>query len=71
MYYKCIANNCYAIIVTDGNDAHWLNTVKGKVHVTSLCVPMHKPINTLDVDRSTLLFGCDNESLCVVRDLDV
>lgn len=57
----------------NGTDSHWLNTVgaNGKVDVTSLCAAMHKPINSIDVDRSTLLFGCDNEALYTVKNIPV
>ncbi|XP_046427457.1 nucleoporin Nup43 [Neodiprion virginianus] len=57
----------------DSGDTHWLNTIstKGKVNVTSLCATLHKPINTIDVDRSTLLFGCDNEAMYVIKNIAV
>lgn len=50
---------------------HWLNTIgtNGKVNVTSLCAAMHKPINSIDINRSTLLFGCDNEAMYIVRNV--
>lgn len=57
----------------DSTDTHWLNTIgaSGKVNVTSLCSPMHKPINSIDINRSTLLFGCDNEAMYIIRNLTV
>lgn len=59
--------------VSDPTNTHWLNTIgtNGKVNVTSLCSAMHKPINTIDIDRSTLLFGCDNEAIYIVRNISV
>lgn len=30
---------------------------------------MHKPINTIDIDKSTLLFGCDNEAMYIIRNI--
>ncbi|CAG5109365.1 Similar to DHX15: Pre-mRNA-splicing factor ATP-dependent RNA helicase DHX15 (Pongo abelii), partial [Cotesia congregata] len=47
------------------NDSHWLATrgIDAKVNITELCGPLHKPINSFDIDRSTLLFGCDNEAI--------
>ncbi|XP_034952002.1 pre-mRNA-splicing factor ATP-dependent RNA helicase DHX15 isoform X2 [Chelonus insularis] len=46
-------------------DGHWLATrgIDAKVNINELCTPMHKPINSIDIDKSTLLFGCDNEAL--------
>lgn len=57
----------------DSIDTHWLNTIgsSGKVNVTSLCSAMHKPINSIDVNRSTLLFGCDNEAMYIIRNVVV
>ncbi|XP_012283346.1 nucleoporin Nup43 [Orussus abietinus] len=55
----------------DTADKHWLNTVgaNGNVNVTSLCSALHKPINSIDVDRSTLLCGCDNEAMYVIKNI--
>ncbi|XP_043268903.1 nucleoporin Nup43 isoform X2 [Venturia canescens] len=57
----------------DDADTHWLNTVgnNGKVNVSALCGSLHKPINSIDIDRSTLLFGCDNEAMYVIRNICV
>ncbi|XP_011301967.1 nucleoporin Nup43 [Fopius arisanus] len=57
----------------NGGDNHWLTTrgIDGKMNVSALCSPMHKPINSIDIDRSTLLFGCDNEAMYVVRNIAV
>ncbi|KAG7190344.1 hypothetical protein KM043_006457 [Ampulex compressa] len=57
----------------DSADMHWLNTVgtNGKVNVMSLCSAMHKPINSIDINRSTLLFGCDNEAMYIVKNVAI
>lgn len=57
----------------DSTDTHWLNTIgtAGKVNVTSLCSTMHKPINSIDISRSTLLFGCDNEAMYTIRNVAI
>ncbi|OXU27468.1 hypothetical protein TSAR_011206 [Trichomalopsis sarcophagae] len=43
----------------DATDTHWLNTIasKGKLQVNSICTPLHKPVNSIDIDKTTLLFG--------------
>lgn len=62
---------CNIYYPTDSTDTHWLNTISatGKVNVTSLYAAMHKPINSIDIDRSMLLFGCDNEAMYIVRNV--
>lgn len=52
----------------DDTDAHWLNSFGGKGKVT-VCASVHKPINSIDISKSTLLFGCDNEALYTVRNV--
>ncbi|XP_067207554.1 nucleoporin Nup43 [Linepithema humile] len=56
----------------DSTDTHWLKqtiSANGKVNATSLCAAMHKPINSIDINRSTLLFGCDNEAMYIVKNV--
>lgn len=55
-------------IFTDDADSHWLNSFGGKGKVT-VCASVHKPINSIDISKSTLLFGCDNEALYTVRNV--
>ncbi|XP_053977498.1 nucleoporin Nup43 [Hylaeus volcanicus] len=64
-------NSQHSKLSLDPSNTHWLNTIgtNGKVNVTSLCSAMHKPINSIDIDRSTLLFGCDNEAMYIIRDI--
>lgn len=52
-------------------DNHWLTTRgnSNKINISSLCAPLHKPVNSIDIDRSTLLFGCDNEALYVIKNI--
>ncbi|KAK0094826.1 hypothetical protein PV326_009889 [Microctonus aethiopoides] len=58
---------------SDTTDSHWLATrgPNAKVDITQLCTPIHKPINSIDIDRTTLLCGCDNEAMYVVRDVSL
>ncbi|KZC10530.1 PREDICTED: nucleoporin Nup43 [Dufourea novaeangliae] len=55
----------------DPTNTHWLNSIgtNGKVNVMSLCSAMHKPINSIDINRSTLLFGCDNEAMYIIKNI--
>ncbi|KAK2575703.1 hypothetical protein KPH14_012093 [Odynerus spinipes] len=57
----------------DSTDTHWLNTIgtNSNVNVTSLCCVMHKPINSIDIDKTTLLFGCDNEAMYIVKNVAI
>lgn len=57
----------------DSMDSHWLNSIsgKGKVNVNSVCAQLHKPINSIDIDKSTLLFGCDNEAIYLAQDINL
>ncbi|XP_014236487.1 nucleoporin Nup43 [Trichogramma pretiosum] len=57
----------------DTTDTHWLNSINNKanIHVNSLCTPLHKPVNSIDIDRATLIFGGDNEAIYVLRDVSV
>ncbi|KAJ8682998.1 hypothetical protein QAD02_018790 [Eretmocerus hayati] len=66
-------NSQHSKLHLDSTDSHWLNTIgnKGKLHVNSLCSPLHKPINSLDIDKTTMLFGCDNEAIYAIRNLNV
>lgn len=70
MLYLAV-NFAVCFVTLDSTDTHWLNTISanGKVNVTSLCAAMHKPVNSIDIDRSTLLFGGDNEAMYVVRNV--
>ncbi|XP_020283292.1 nucleoporin Nup43 [Pseudomyrmex gracilis] len=56
------------------SDAHWLKqtvSTNAKVTATSLCPVMHKPINSIDINRSLLLFGCDNEAMYIVKNVPI
>ncbi|KAI4482833.1 PREDICTED: nucleoporin Nup43 [Polistes canadensis] len=57
----------------DSTDTHWLNTIgtNSNINVTSLCCVMHKPINSIDIDKSSLLFGCDNEAMYIVKNVAI
>lgn len=61
----------FLFVISDSTDTHWLNTISanGKVNVTSLYAAMHKPINSIDIDKSMLLFGCDNEAMYIIRNV--
>lgn len=68
IFFKLVTNYHFFL---DPTNTHWLNTIgtNGKVNVTSLYSAMHKPINTIDIDKSTLLFGCDNEAMYIIRNI--
>ncbi|XP_066595780.1 nucleoporin Nup43 [Prorops nasuta] len=54
----------------DTTDSHWISMVgTGGKDVTPLCGPLHKPINSIDINRSMLLFGCDNEAIYIVKNI--
>lgn len=61
------------IFIVDSTDTHWLNTIgtNGNISVTSLCCDMHKPINSIDIDKATLLFGCDNEAMYIIKNVAI
>ncbi|XP_014210853.1 nucleoporin Nup43 isoform X2 [Copidosoma floridanum] len=65
-------NSQHSKLQLDTTDTHWLCTIgnKGKLQVNSLHT-LHKPVNSIDIDRSTLLFGCDNEAIYVMKNLNV
>ncbi|XP_051176057.1 nucleoporin Nup43 [Leptopilina boulardi] len=54
----------------DNGDAHWLNSFGGKGKVT-VCASVHKPINSIDINKSTLLLGCDNEAIYTIKNVNL
>ncbi|XP_011495665.1 PREDICTED: nucleoporin Nup43 [Ceratosolen solmsi marchali] len=66
-------NTQHSKLNLDTTDSHWLNNIgnKGKLHVNSLCTPMHKPINSIDINKNTVLFGCDNEAIYIIRNINI
>ena len=49
----------------------WLNSDVAKHHleVFTLMPQLHKPINSLDVNRSRVVCGCDNEAVYVFKNV--
>jgi len=49
----------------------WLNSDVAKHHleVFTLMPQLHKPINSLDVNRNRVVCGCDNEAVYVFKNV--
>ncbi|XP_043495160.1 nucleoporin Nup43 isoform X2 [Polistes fuscatus] len=73
LIYVYICHIYVVIFILDSTDTHWLNTIgtNSNINVTSLCCVMHKPINSIDIDKSSLLFGCDNEAMYIVKNVAI
>lgn len=41
------------------------------MEIFSLMPLLHKPVNSLDVNRSRLVCGCDNEAIYIIKNLPV
>ncbi|EFA03069.1 nucleoporin Nup43 [Tribolium castaneum] len=51
----------------------WLasEAIKNKLDVFTLMPKLHKPINSLDVNRNKVLCGCDNEAVYLINGVNV
>lgn len=51
----------------------WLasDAIKNKLDVFTLMPKLHKPINSLDVNRNKVLCGCDNEAVYLISGVNV
>lgn len=49
----------------------WLNSdvAKHRLEVFTLMPQLHKPINSLDVNRNRIVCGCDNEAVYVFKNV--
>ena len=49
----------------------WLSTdaAKHRLEVFTLMPQLHKPINSLDVNKNKVVCGCDNEAVYVFKDV--
>jgi nuclear pore complex protein Nup43 len=49
----------------------WLNTdvAKHRLEVFTLMPQLHKPVNSLDVNRNRMVCGCDNEAVYVFQNV--
>ena len=41
------------------------------MEIFSLMPTVHKPINSLDVNRNRLICGCDNEAIYIIKNLPI
>ncbi|XP_046392764.1 nucleoporin Nup43 [Ischnura elegans] len=57
--------------ISEIDGAGWLGgeASKHRLEVFSLIPAMHKPINSLDVDRDSLVYGCDNEGIYLLTNI--
>lgn len=57
------------VILGDAEDNVWLtpDNVKNKLEVFTLMPVLGKPINSLDLNRNTVLCGCDNEAIYLIN----
>lgn len=46
-------------------------SIKNKLEVLSLMPKLHKPVNSLDLDRNRVLCGCDNEAIYFINNVAV
>ncbi|KAJ3634208.1 hypothetical protein MTP99_011112 [Tenebrio molitor] len=51
----------------------WLasETIKNKLDVFTLMPKLHKPINSLDVNRNKVICGCDNEAIYLINGVNI
>lgn len=43
--------------------------IKNSLEVYALMPKLHKPVNSLDVNRNKVLCGCDNEAIYLISDV--
>lgn len=54
----------------DESDSFFLaQSTKTNLEVSAIMPKLHKPINSLDVNRNRLVCGCDNEAVYIVNDI--
>lgn len=46
-------------------------SIKNKLEVYTLMPRLHKPVNTLDLNRNRVLCGCDNEAIYLINNVNV
>ncbi|RZC32495.1 nucleoporin Nup43 [Asbolus verrucosus] len=51
----------------------WLasETIKNKLDVFTLMPKLHKPINSVDVNRNKVICGCDNEAMYLINGINI
>lgn len=54
-----------------GEENSWLSSdaTKHRMEIFSLMPTICKPINSLDVNRTRLICGCDNEAIYIISNL--
>lgn len=60
-------------ISTDSEVNVWLapDNVKSKLEVFTLMPVLGKPINTLDINRTKVICGCDNEAIYLISGINL
>lgn len=54
------------------NDNPWLSTeIKNKVDVQVLMPQVHKPLNSIDLNKDKLLCGGDNEAIYILHEMNI
>lgn len=58
--------------ILDETGCPWMSrNVKNRINVYSLIQNLHLPINSLDVQQNSVLCGCDNEAIYLIRDFTI
>lgn len=57
-----------ATVPGDESDAFFLTqSTRNNLEVSTVMSKLHKPVNSLDVNRDRLVCGCDNEAVYIVN----
>lgn len=68
-----IHNQTTLLRVDDINEINpWLTSeIKNKVEVDILMPPVHKPLNSIDLNKDKLLSGSDNEAIYLIHGINI
>lgn len=56
---------------TDSNPLFLTESIKNSLEVFALMPKLHKPINSLDINKNKILCGCDNEAIYLINDVNL
>lgn len=66
------ANPLKSSILDGGSGGFFLTeNVRNNMEVFSIMSKLHKPVNSLDVNKDRLVCGCDNEAIYLINDISL
>lgn len=69
-----ITNRSGTLLSTENVETNpWFSTdsIKNKFEVFMLMPKLHKPVNSLDLNRNRVLCSCDNEAIYLINNVNV